>query len=172
MLLYPGNGIHCVTPPPWFCMTNAVVATFVELSPAVCVVAVVPLGSADAAIKLAADPVVFAALFGISPLTSAGNCVCGSVPTVISVALTVTFPDSACPFTVVVFGTYPASVDAIIAAVCTWLGAAAFAEISNFPSLAIPRDLVPTAAAPRPEVGIGLFTSHGPVRINCPPTVR
>ena len=101
----------------------------VELSPALCVLAVVPFGRAGVPLKFAAVPEVFAALFGISPLTSAGNCSCGKVPVRISLALKVTFPLSGCPFTVVVVGTYPASVVAIVAAVCTWLGVPAFAEI-------------------------------------------
>jgi hypothetical protein len=42
-----------------FAVAKAVVATFVELSPVVCVVAVVPLGSADAALSPVAVPVVF-----------------------------------------------------------------------------------------------------------------
>jgi hypothetical protein len=39
--------------------TNASVANFVELSPALCVVAVVPLGSAGVPLKFAAVPVEF-----------------------------------------------------------------------------------------------------------------
>jgi hypothetical protein len=109
--------------------TYAVVATFMELSRAVCVVAVVPFGNTDAALKLAADPVVFAALFGISPPTSGGNCACAKIPVDISLAVNDTFPFSACPFTDVVFGTYPASADATVAAVCTWLGLPAFDDI-------------------------------------------
>src|SRR5271166_2046105 len=77
--------------------TYAVVATFVLLSPAAC--------------RVAAVPVVFAALFGMSPDTSAGNCACGKVPVVKSLALTVTLLESACPLTVVLVGTlFPKSV--------------------------------------------------------------
>ena len=38
-------------------------------------------------LKFAAVPVVFAALFGISPETSDGSCACGSVPVVRLLAL-------------------------------------------------------------------------------------
>jgi hypothetical protein len=54
--------------------TYAVVANFVLLSFGLCVVAVVPPGNAGVPLKFAAVPEVFAALFGMSPLTSAGNC--------------------------------------------------------------------------------------------------
>ena len=91
--------------------TYAVVANLAELSPAPCVVAVVPFGSAGVPLRFAAVPLVFAAFAGISPLTSAGSCACGSVPAVMSLALTVTFADSAWPFTVTVFGTSIASAD-------------------------------------------------------------
>jgi hypothetical protein len=42
-----------------FVVVNAVVASFAELSPAFCVVAVVPLGSAGVPLRFAAVPVVF-----------------------------------------------------------------------------------------------------------------
>jgi hypothetical protein len=51
----------------------AVVCTFVELSLALCVVAVVPFGNAGVPLKPAAVPLVFAALFGMSALSSAGS---------------------------------------------------------------------------------------------------
>ena len=60
--------------------------------------------------KFAAVPVVLAALFGISPLNRAGNCACGRVPVVKSDAETVTFPESAWLFTVMLVGTYPGTI--------------------------------------------------------------
>ena len=79
----------------------------VLLSFALCVVAVVPLGSAEAALRLTAVPVMFAALFGISAETRAGNCACGRVPLVRSDADTVTLPLKAWPLTVVDVATAP-----------------------------------------------------------------
>jgi hypothetical protein len=51
--------------------TKASVAKSVEVSPVVCVVAVVPFGSVGVPDRLAAVPEVLAALFGMSPETSA-----------------------------------------------------------------------------------------------------
>src|SRR5579875_450341 len=101
--------------------TKASVATLVELSPAVWVVAVVPLGRAEAALRLPAEPVVLAALVGMSALWSAGSWACGRVPVVMSEAETVTFPDRAWPLTVVVFGTgvYPSA--GCFAFNCVWI---------------------------------------------------
>jgi hypothetical protein len=48
-----------------------------------------------------AVPVVLAALFGMSPDKRAGSCACGSVPVVMSDALTTTLLESAWPLTVV-----------------------------------------------------------------------
>ena len=70
------------------------VASFVELSPPLCVVAAVPFGNVGVPLRFAAVPLVFAALFGISPLTRVGNCACGSVPVVKSDADTVTLVES------------------------------------------------------------------------------
>ena len=55
--------------------------------------------------RLPAEPVVFAALFGISVLTSNGSWACGNVPVVKSLAETTTFELNACPFTVVLVDT-------------------------------------------------------------------
>ncbi len=52
MLLYPGKGTHAVDNPD-YCITNAVVATLVELSPGDCVVAVVPFANAPEVRSLA-----------------------------------------------------------------------------------------------------------------------
>jgi len=59
------------------------------------------VGVAARAVAVPAVPLVLAALLGISPLTKAGSCACGKVPVVMSLALTVTFDDRLCPFTVV-----------------------------------------------------------------------
>jgi hypothetical protein len=95
-------------------LTYAVVASFVELSPALCVVAIVPLGNAGVPLKFAAVPVMFAAFAGMSPLTKAGSCACGNVPVIRSDALSVTLEDSACPFTVTEVETFDVSLG------CTW----------------------------------------------------
>lgn len=104
------------------------------------------MGSAGVPLKFAAVPLVFAALFGMSPETSTGNCACASVPVVTSVALTVTFPVSACPFTVVEVGTYPgttgvpvktgdASGAFVLSLGCTW---SALAQLVAVPTAAVP----------------------------------
>ena len=49
--------------------TKASVASFVVLSPAVCVVAVVPFGSAGVPLKFAAVPVVFWFHVGTEPVS-------------------------------------------------------------------------------------------------------
>jgi hypothetical protein len=54
-----------------FAVANAVVASLVELSPALCVVAVVPLGSAGVPLRFAAVPVVFWFRVGRSAATIA-----------------------------------------------------------------------------------------------------
>jgi hypothetical protein len=64
-------------PLPAFAKTNASVATLVVLSPAVCVVAVVPLGRADAALRLAAATAVAAFRLATSVVLATTN---GAVP--------------------------------------------------------------------------------------------
>ena len=55
--------------------TKASVASFVEVSPAVCVVAAVPLGNAGVPLRLAAVPVVFWLSVGIVPAVVKFNVV-------------------------------------------------------------------------------------------------
>jgi hypothetical protein len=92
------------------------VANFVVLSPTVCVVAVVPFGNAGIPLRFAAVPLVFAALFGMSALSSAGSCAWGRIPVVRSDALTTTLELKAWPLTVVVVGTPPRPLNVIAAA--------------------------------------------------------
>src|SRR5712692_6644994 len=91
-----------------FAKTKASVASLVVLSASAWVVADVPFGKAGVPDKLAAVPEVLAALFGMSPLTKAGNCACGRVPVVRSDAEITTFELKACVLTVVEVGVYPA----------------------------------------------------------------
>jgi hypothetical protein len=90
-----GTVIHIVVDAIAFC-TNPVVATFVELSPVLCVVAVVPFGNAGVPDKFAAVPVMFEFTFATctaappfsdtvkSPFVSNAACdvpACGVSPT-------------------------------------------------------------------------------------------
>ena len=101
----------------------------------------VPVTSpANEPVKPAAVPVVFAALLGISPETSTGNCACGKVPVVKSDADTVTLLLKAWPLTVVDVPTAPRLASAPAAVVAP---VPPDAGSNGDPSVSLPAETVP-----------------------------